>query len=140
LQPPLARISASVRCVSVPLGFCSSISSLLSSDFTGHCLQHALLSGRKASSSLQVKGGHCTRGHCTSRVSAYYKKLKLITYNHISFTVVQKTLFYNKGKHADHIRGQSSWLQIQRSRVQLPALPDFLRFSGTGCTQPHEHK
>jgi hypothetical protein len=29
----------------------------------------------------------------------------------------------------------SSWLQIQKSRVRLPALPDFLSFgSGTGST------
>jgi hypothetical protein len=36
--------------------------------------------------------------------------------------------------------GQSSWLQIQRSRVRFPALPDFLRSigSGTGSTQPHK--
>jgi hypothetical protein len=35
--------------------------------------------------------------------------------------------------------GQSSWLQIQRSRVWFPALPDFLsRGSGTGSTQPRE--
>jgi hypothetical protein len=36
--------------------------------------------------------------------------------------------------------GQSSWLQIQRSRVRFPALPDFLRSSGsgTGFTQPRE--
>jgi hypothetical protein len=35
---------------------------------------------------------------------------------------------------------QSSWLQIQRSRVIFPALPDFLRSSGSGMgsTQPHE--
>jgi hypothetical protein len=34
--------------------------------------------------------------------------------------------------------GQSSWLRIQRSLVRLPALPDFLRSSGsgTGSTQP----
>jgi hypothetical protein len=34
--------------------------------------------------------------------------------------------------------GQSSWLQIQRSRVRFPAVPDFLRNSGsgTGSTQP----
>jgi hypothetical protein len=33
--------------------------------------------------------------------------------------------------------GQSSWLQIQRSRVRFSALPDFLRYSGsgTGSTQ-----
>jgi hypothetical protein len=36
--------------------------------------------------------------------------------------------------------GQSSWLQIQRSRVRFPALSDFLRSSGSGSgsTQPHE--
>jgi hypothetical protein len=36
--------------------------------------------------------------------------------------------------------GQSFWLQIQRSRVRLPALPDFLRSSGSGMgsTQPRE--
>jgi hypothetical protein len=35
---------------------------------------------------------------------------------------------------------QSSWLQIQRSRVRFPALPDFLRStkSGTGSTRRHE--
>jgi hypothetical protein len=36
--------------------------------------------------------------------------------------------------------GQSFWLQIQRSWVRCPALPDFLRSSGsgTGSTQPRE--
>jgi len=36
--------------------------------------------------------------------------------------------------------GQSFWLQIQRSRVRFPALPDFLSscWSGTGSTQPRE--
>ena len=36
--------------------------------------------------------------------------------------------------------GQSFWLQIQRSRVRFPALPDFLSTSGsgTGSTQPRE--
>jgi hypothetical protein len=35
----------------------------------------------------------------------------------------------------------SSWLQIQRTRVRFPALPNFLRSSGsrTGSTQPREH-
>jgi hypothetical protein len=33
-----------------------------------------------------------------------------------------------------------SWIQIQRSRIRFPALPDFLRSSGsgTGSTQPCE--
>ena len=36
--------------------------------------------------------------------------------------------------------GQSFCLQIQRSRVRFPAVPDFLSGSGsgTGCTQPRE--
>ena len=36
--------------------------------------------------------------------------------------------------------GQSFWLQIERSRVRSPALPDFLSSSGsgTGSTQPRE--
>jgi hypothetical protein len=36
--------------------------------------------------------------------------------------------------------GQSFWLQIQRSRVRFPVLPDFLRSrgSGMGSTQPRE--
>jgi hypothetical protein len=36
---------------------------------------------------------------------------------------------------------QSSWLQIQRSWVRSPALPDFLRSSGSvsGSTQPREN-
>jgi hypothetical protein len=33
--------------------------------------------------------------------------------------------------------GQSSWIQIQRSGVRFPGLPDFLRSSGS--TQPHEN-
>jgi hypothetical protein len=28
--------------------------------------------------------------------------------------------------------GQNSWLQIQRSRIRFPRLPDFLRSSGSG--------
>jgi hypothetical protein len=37
--------------------------------------------------------------------------------------------------------GQSSWLQIQRPQVRFPALPHFLRSSGseTGSTQPREY-
>jgi hypothetical protein len=31
---------------------------------------------------------------------------------------------------------QSSWLQIQRSRVRFPVLPDFLRSSGSGAGVP----
>jgi hypothetical protein len=36
--------------------------------------------------------------------------------------------------------GQSSWLQIQKSRIRFPALSDFLMSSGsrTGSSQPRE--
>ena len=36
--------------------------------------------------------------------------------------------------------GQTFWLQIQRSRVRFPAVPDFLSScgSGMGSTQPRE--
>jgi hypothetical protein len=36
--------------------------------------------------------------------------------------------------------GQSSWLQIQKYRVRFPALPDFLKSSGSGqgSTEPRE--
>jgi hypothetical protein len=37
--------------------------------------------------------------------------------------------------------GQGYWLEIKRSRVRFPALPDFLGTSGsgTGSTQPREY-
>jgi hypothetical protein len=39
-------------------------------------------------------------------------------------------------------RGHSSWLQTHRSRVWFPTLPHFVSSSGsgTGSTQPREHK
>ena len=45
-------------------------------------------------------------------------------------------------KDQDSLCGQSFWLQIQRSRVRSPALPDFLSSSGSGAgsTQPREVK
>jgi hypothetical protein len=61
--------------------------------------------------------------------------------------------FLSSGKHVEFIlpnedsgrppvwsSGQSFWLQTQRTRVRFPALPDFLRSSGseTGSTQPRE--
>ena len=51
--------------------------------------------------------------------------------------------FYSKGSYVRPplwSSGQSFWLQIQRSRVRFPALPDFLSSSGsgTGSTQPRD--
>jgi hypothetical protein len=47
--------------------------------------------------------------------------------------------------HADRICGllvKSSWLQIQRSTVRFPELPNFLgsSASGTGSTQPRDDR
>jgi hypothetical protein len=36
--------------------------------------------------------------------------------------------------------GQSSWLQIQLSRVRYPALPDFQRSSGSGPGSTHSRE
>jgi hypothetical protein len=45
-------------------------------------------------------------------------------------------------KYGLYYRGPPLWLQIQRSRVRFPALPDFQRSSGSGkgSTQPREYK
>ena len=45
-----------------------------------------------------------------------------------------------KNEHVKEITGVKGKLQIQRSRVRSPALPDFLSSSGsgTGSTQPRE--
>ena len=47
---------------------------------------------------------------------------------------------YGKARPPLWSSGQSFWLQIQRSRVRFPALPDFLSSSGSGMgsTQPRE--
>jgi hypothetical protein len=45
-----------------------------------------------------------------------------------------KACIESHGGHSEHLwsSGQSSWLQIQRSQVRFPALPDFLRSNGSG--------
>ena len=54
------------------------------------------------------------------------------------FTLLSAWLIYDRNSVVGS--GQSFWLQIQRSRVRSPALPDFLSSSGsgTGSTQPRE--
>jgi hypothetical protein len=60
----------------------------------------------------------------------------------LSMKTMVKNIILRVGLHGPPLwsSGQSSWLQIQRSRVRLPALPDFLRSSGsgTGPTQPRK--
>ena len=64
---------------------------------------------------------------------------KLISYGDILVLVVIFSYIYIPPLWSS---GQSFWLQIQRSRVRSPALPDFLSSSGsgTGSTQPREIK
>jgi hypothetical protein len=117
LQPPLARISLSERCDSVPLAFCWSIASCPSSNVTGgHCLQHAFLSGRKASRSVQFKGGHCIRGQCTSRVLACHEEVKL----NIKGDVVWDIILYSMVQSYQHFRIKYCLdLQPWRGRQQV---------------------
>ena len=57
---------------------------------------------------------------------------QLYTHTHTHFIYIYRPPLWSSG--------QSFWLQIQRSRVRFPALPDFLSGSGsgTGYTQPRE--
>jgi hypothetical protein len=53
---------------------------------------------------------------------------------------IQIKFYYHKFRPPLWSSDQSSWLQIQRSRVRLLVLPDFLSSgSGTGSTQPREY-
>jgi hypothetical protein len=58
---------------------------------------------------------------------------------HISYLILNSTLTFTYFKPLES-SGHSSWVQVQRSRVRFPALPDFVSSSGsgTGSTQPRE--
>jgi hypothetical protein len=62
------------------------------------------------------------------------------SYREFSFCITNPTFSQLCGGHWPPLwsSGQSSWLLTQKSRVRFPALPDFLRSSGsgTGSTQP----
>ena len=75
-----------------------------------------------------VNRGH-TMSFCWNLIFAL-RELKTLS-NNISIVHLRPPLWSS---------GQSFWLQIQRSRVRFPALPDFLSSSGseTGSTQPRE--
>lgn len=70
LQPPEARISLVVRRVESAAWSRGSMSPVrpVTGGIIGQRLQHAFLSGLIAVFSSQSKGGHCSRGHLTSRV------------------------------------------------------------------------
>ena len=63
---------------------------------------------------------------------AIYNYLEIREFDFFFFAICLRSPLWSSG--------QSFWLQIQRSRVRFPALPDFLSSSGsgTGSTQPRE--
>ena len=89
---------------------------------------------------------------CSVRGNYTICEMKSLVSNEISFSSI-KFLVHMNIKSCEFLNiyktykrpplwssGQSFWLQIQRSRVRFPALPDFLNGngSGTGYTQPRE--
>jgi hypothetical protein len=77
-------------------------------------------------------------------VSFFYRQTAVVPLQNRPHFIISLLSFFLK--HRSGLRpplwssSQSSWLQIQRSQVRFPALPDFLRCSGagTGSTQPRE--
>jgi hypothetical protein len=74
-----------------------------------------------------------------------YTLMKVVYYLKISYPYVisrQWNFASVPNPNSDVAVGQSSWLQIQKSRVRFLALPDFLRSSGSGLrsTQPREYR
>jgi hypothetical protein len=85
------------------------------------------------------------------RNKAFGIKLKIIQLKHKNITIIRtviKIIEYDVKIFSCNVlkgpplwsTGQSFWLQIQRSRVRFPTLPDFLRNRsfGTGTTQLRE--
>ena len=66
--------------------------------------------------------------------NAYYHSVQNLLFSRLLFKNLKIKIYRTMSS------GQSFWLQIQRSRVRSPALPDFLSSSGsgTGSTQPRE--
>ena len=74
---------------------------------------------------------------CFGRIQAYHQEVKPYVYNNLYLLFFFDDCLLSWGPPL-WSSGQSFWLQIQRSRVRFPALPDFLSSSGsgTGSTQP----
>ena len=78
---------------------------------------------------LHLKITFYVYGKCTSKINRRYDNKKK--------TFLSRSTTFRPPLWSS---GQSFWLQIQRSRLRSPALPDFLSSSGsgTGSTQPRE--
>ena len=66
--------------------------------------------------------------------------LRRYNFSKIIKRIINNKNLYKSNKPPLWYSGQSFWLQVKRSRVRFPALPDVLRSSGsgTGSTQPRE--
>ena len=94
---------------------------------------------------LACPSEHISVNRCSQRTPPPQKKIR---YSRVGEGVRSCIIDFHPEKLAGVIKfrpslwssGQSFWLQIQRSRVRFPALPDFLSSSGSGkgSTQPRE--
>ena len=112
------------------------------------CLVCVIVSGFKHNNS-QYRSAHCCKAFMDA-LFLYFRTRDIRLFKYFSLVAF---LGYSKKRREiefDFCRTvrrpplwssvQSFWLQIQRSRVRFPALPDFLSSSGsgTGSTQPRE--
>jgi hypothetical protein len=74
---------------------------------------------------------------CSGQIGGFQRRSLI---KHLTSCLTGSVTCANFGSSPLWSSGQSSWLQIQRSWVRFPALPVFLRSSGsgTGPTQPRE--
>jgi predicted ferric reductase len=76
--------------------------------------------------------------YCMCRKSK--QKIQILLYTKKSLKEVERGKMFEVNVYRPPLwsSGQTSWLQTQRSRVRLPAQPDFLSSSesGTGSIQP----
>ena len=94
----------------------------------------------------KILSNNKTRNGVTSKVNSYFKLTAKARYffrfSVLSPLIIKFCLVITCTRPPLWSSGQSFWLEIQRSRVLFPALPDFLccSGSGTGPTQPREVK
>jgi hypothetical protein len=100
-----------------------------------HCSSHTEQSKRtlnlKTNSSLHLDFLFLHSDCCSFGLRPFFLAFSLLS---LIWKKIKESLWHN----LDRLCGQSSWLQIQRSRIRFRPLPDFLSSSRseTGSTQP----